>query len=227
MDHIYYTADKQVGVLEGKVDELHAERSAEGRNQIAGIDTPITPNESPKKANSTNSPTTLEGSYNQGNTVTDHVPSQITSPHVCSVETGSQVPSYVTNNDQFNGNTNQGDINLLQFQKSNHSGKLLQVNLQGNNQNQINLDRVVLIDKSCQQVLSILNEFMVTEFRTLFTNRCINLAATVIPLVREFNQVCHVFADNINQRYGYELELQALTPEEVKRWAKQFRVPVA
>ena len=48
-----------------------------------------------------------------------------------------------------------------------------------------------------------------------------------MPLAREFNQVCQVFADNINQIYGYELELQALTPEEVESWAKQFRVPVA
>ena len=81
--------------------------------------------------------------------------------------------------------------------------------------------------KSHQQVLSNLNEFMVTEFRTLFTNKHIDLAATVMPLVREFNQVCQVYADNINQRYGYELELQALTPEEVEGQAKQFRVPVA
>ena len=68
---------------------------------------------------------------------------------------------------------------------------------------------------------------MVTEFRTLFTNKCIDRTVTVMPLVREFNQVCQVFADNINQRYGYKLEPQTLTPEEVKIWAKQFRVPVA
>ena len=67
---------------------------------------------------------------------------------------------------------------------------------------------------------------MVTEFRTLFINKCIDLTATVMPLVREFNQVCQVFADNVNQRYGYELELQTLTPKEVKSLAKQFRVPV-
>ena len=46
-------------------------------------------------------------------------------------------------------------------------------------------------------------------------------------IVREFNQVCQVFADNVNQRYGYELEPQTLTPKEVKIWAKQFNVPVA
>ena len=50
--------------------------------------------------------------------------------------------------------------------------------------------------------------------------------ATVMPLVREFNQVCQVFADNINQRYGYELESQTLIPEEVEIWAKQFKVPI-
>ena len=183
----------------------------------------------------------MGGSYNQGNTVTDHVPKQVTSPQVCSTQTGSQVPSYVINNDRFNGNTSQGDINALQFHNNQHSGKLLQVNLQGNNQNQINLDRVVQVVKSHQQVLSNLNEFMVTEFRTLSTNlnefmvtefrtlstnKHINLAATVMPLVREFNQVCQVFADNINQRYGNELVPQTLTPEEVKSWAKQFRVPI-
>ena len=80
--------------------------------------------------------------------------------------------------------------------------------------------------KSHQQVLSNLNDFMVTEFRTLFTNKHIDLAATFMPLVREFNQVCQVFADNVSQRYGYDLEPQALTPEELKSWAKQFRVPV-
>ena len=140
------------------------------------------------------------------------------------MQTGNQVPSYVINKDQFNGNVNQSDINALQFHNNQHSGKLLQVNLQGNNQNQNNLVQVV---KSCQQVLSNLNEFMVTKFRTLLTNKHINLATTVMPLVREMNQVCQVFADNINQRYGCELEPQALTPEDVKSWAKQFRVPVA
>ena len=142
------------------------------------------------------------------------------------MQTGSQVPSYVITDDRFNGNINQGDINALQFHSNQHGGKSLQVNLQGSNQNQNKLERVVQAVKSYQQVLSDLNEFMVTEFWTLFTNKCINLAATVMPLVREFNQVCEVFADNVNQRYGYELEEQALTPEEVESWAKQFRVPV-
>ena len=77
-----------------------------------------------------------------------------------------------------------------------------------------------------QQVLGNLNEFMVTEFRTLFTNKCIDLTVTVMPLVRKFNQVCQVFADNINIRYGYELEPQILIPEEIDIWAKQFNVPI-
>ena len=81
--------------------------------------------------------------------------------------------------------------------------------------------------KTWLQVLGNLNEFMVTEFRTLFTNKCIDLMATVMPLVREFNQVCHVFADNIIIKYGYELEPQILIPEEVEIWAKQFNVPIA
>ena len=106
------------------------------------------------------------------------------------MQTGIQVPSYVIDNDRFSGNTNQGDLNALQFRNNQHSGKLLQVNLQGSNQTQNNLDRVVQVVRSCQQVLSNLNEFMVTEFRTLFTNKHIDLTVTVMPLVREFNQVC-------------------------------------
>ena len=47
-----------------------------------------------------------------------------------------------------------------------------------------------------------------------------------MPLVREFNQVCHVFADIVNQRYGYQLEPQTLTSEDVEIWAKQFNIPV-
>ena len=116
---------------------------------------------------------------------------------------------------------------MLQFHNSQHSGKLLQVHPQGSSQNQNNMDRVVQVVKSHQEVLSDLNEFMVTEFRTLFTNKHIDLAVTVMPLVREFNQVRQVFADNVNQRYGYGLEPQALTPEDVEISARQFRVPVA
>ena len=77
-----------------------------------------------------------------------------------------------------------------------------------------------------QQVLGDLNEYMVTEFRTLLANKCMDLTATVMPLVREFNQVCQVFADNIKLRYGYELEPQTLIPEEVEIWAKRFNIPV-
>ena len=97
---------------------------------------------------------------------------------------------------------------------------------QGGNKSQSGLNKVVQVVKTCQQVLGNLNEFMVTEFRTLFTNKCIGLSVTVMPLVREFNQVCQVFADNINIRYGYELEPQTLIPEEVEIWAKQFNVPI-
>ena len=89
------------------------------------------------------------------------------------------------------------------------------------------LKKVVQVVKTCQQVLGDLNEFMVREFRTLFTNKCINLTVTVMSLVREFNQVCQVFADNINIRYGYELEPQILIPKEVEILAKQFNIPVA
>ena len=116
-------------------------------------------------------------------------------------------------------------FNALQFCNDQHNDKSLQVNFQSSNRSQNNLDRGVQVVKSHKQVLSDLNEFMVTEFRT-FTNKCINLAVTVMPLVREFNQVCQVFADNVNQRYGYELEPQTLTTKEVEIWAKQFKVPV-
>ena len=48
-----------------------------------------------------------------------------------------------------------------------------------------------------------------------------------MPLIREFDQICQVFADSVNQRYGYELKPQTLTPKEIKIWANQFNVPVA
>ena len=105
--------------------------------------------------------------------------------------------------------------------------KPFQINAQGGNKPQISLNKVVQVVKMCQQVLGNLNEFMVMEFRTLFTNKCINLMATVMPLVSKFNQVCQVFPDNINLRYGYELEPQVLIPEEVEIWAKQFNIPIA
>ena len=168
------------------------------RNQIAGINTLITPNDSTKKTNSTSSLTTLGGSYNQGNMVTEHVLSQVNSAPVNSMQPGCQVHSYVGNNCIFNGNINQGDFNALQFHNDQHNGKSLQVNFQSSNKTQNTLHRVVQVVKSCQQVLSNLNEFMVTELGTLFTNKSIDLTVTVMPLVREFNQVCQVFADNIN-----------------------------
>ena len=158
-DCIYYTADEEVGVLEGKVNNLHAERIAglvtrlwqtvsgnhswTHRNLIAGINTPITPSNNPKKDNSMSSLTTLGGSFYQGNTVTDCVTSQVASPQVHNMQIGSQVPSYIINNDRFDGNINKGDSNTLQFHNSQHSGRLLQVNPQGCNQNQNNMGRVV------------------------------------------------------------------------------------
>ena len=97
----------------------------------------------------------------------------------------------------------------------------------GGNKSQSGLNKVVQVVKTCQQVLSDLNDYMETEFRTLFTNKCIGLTVTVMPLVRELNQVCQVFADNINIRYGNELEPQTLIPEEVEIWAKQFNILIA
>ena len=67
---------------------------------------PITPNDSTKTSKSTSSPTTLGGSYNQGNMVTEHVPSHINSPQVNNMQIGSQVPSCVFNNGTFKDNTN-------------------------------------------------------------------------------------------------------------------------
>ena len=50
----------------------------------------ITPNDSTKKMSSTGSPTTLGGSYNQGNVVTEHVPSQVNSSQVNNTQIGSK-----------------------------------------------------------------------------------------------------------------------------------------
>ena len=126
MDHIYYTADEELGTLEERVDALQVERSAglvtrlwqtvsdkwrqTCRNQIAGINMLITPHDNTKKTNSTGSLTTLGGSYNQGNIVNEHVPSQVNSPQVNNMQIGSQVPSYVVNNGTFNDNTNWGNF---------------------------------------------------------------------------------------------------------------------
>ena len=103
-----------------------------------------------------------------------------------------------------------------------------QVNFQSRNKSQNNLDRVVQVVKSCQQVVSNLNEFMVTEFRTLFTNKCINLTVRVIPLVREFNQLCQGLCRQCQPKdMGMSWSHRLQHPKEVKIWARQFRVPVA
>ena len=103
---------------------------------------------------------------------------------------GSQVPSYVVNNGTLNNNTHQDQFNTLQPCNDPHNDKPLQVNFQSSNISQNSLNKVVQVVKMCQQVLSDLNEFMVTEFRMLFTNKHINLMATVMPLVREFITRC-------------------------------------
>ena len=126
-----------------------------------------------------------------------------------------------------NNNTSQDPFNTNQPCNDPHNDKQFQVIAQIGNKPQDGLNKVVQVVKMCQQVLGNLNEFMLTEFRTLFTNKCIDLIVTVMPLVREFHQVCQVFADNINLRYGYELEPRILIPEEVEIWAKQFNIPIA
>ena len=86
---------------------------------------PITRNDSTMKTNSTSSPTTMGGSYNQGNMVTEHDPSQVNSLQVNNMQIGSQVPSYVVNNGAFKDNTNRGDFNALQFPNDQHNDKSL------------------------------------------------------------------------------------------------------
>ena len=67
---------------------------------------PITPNDSTKRTNSTGSPTTLGGFYDQCKMVTEHIPSLVNNLHMNNMHVGSQVPSYVVNNDTLNDNTN-------------------------------------------------------------------------------------------------------------------------
>ena len=140
---------------------------------------------------------------------------------------GALGPGYVVNNGTLNDNTNRDPFNTSQPCNDPCNDKPFQVNVQSSNKPQNSLFKVVQVVKTCQQAVGNLNEFMVTKFRTLFTNKCINLMVTVMPLVREFYQVCQVFADNIKLRYGYELEPQTLIPEEVEIWAKQFNVLIA
>ena len=243
MDQIYYTSDEELGALEETADKLHAERSTglvtrlwqtvsckqrqTCRNQIAGIDMLVTANDNSKMTNNTGSPITLEGSYNQGKMVTDHIPNQVNNLQMNNTHIGAQVPGYVVNNGTLNDNTSRDPLNTSQPCNDPHNDNPFQVNAQGGNKPQNSLNKVVQVVKTHQQVLGNLNEFMVTKFRTLFTNKCINLMVTVMPSVRKFNQVCQVFADNINIRYGYELEPQTLIPEEVEIWTKQFNIPIA
>ena len=243
MNQVYYTKDEELGALEEKADELQAERSTglvtrlwqtdsgrqrqTHRNLIAGIDTPVTTIDSSKSTHNTGSPTTLEGSYNQGKGVTDCIPDQVNNPQMKSIHIGTQVPTYVINDEAPHDNTIQDPFKAAQLGNDPHNNKQFQVIAPGGSKPHTSLDKIVHVVKMHKQVLGDLNEFMVTEFRTLFTKKCIDLTVIVMPLVREFNQVCQVFANNINTRYGYELEPHFLIPEEVENWAKQFSIPIA
>ena len=190
------------------------------RNQIAGIDTLVTTNDNSKTTNNTGSPITLEGLYNQGKGVTDHIPNQVNNLQMNNTHIGTQVPTYVINNGTPHDNTSQDPFKATQPCNDPCSDKQFQVIAQGGNKPQSGWHKVVQVVKTCQQVLGDLNEFMVTEFRTLFTNKCIDLTGTVIPLVREFNQVCQVFADSINIRWNRQYQ------KEVEIWAKKFNIPI-
>ena len=144
-----------------------------------------------------------------------------------SIHIRTQVPTYIINNEMPHDNTIQDPFQAAQPCNDPHNDKQFQVIAQGGNKPQTGLNKVVQVVKTHKQVLGNLYKLMVTKFRTLFTNKCIDLTVTVMPLVREFDQVCQVFANNINTRYGYELEPQTLIPEEVEIWAKQFNIPIA
>ena len=75
------------------------------RNQIAGIDTPVTTNSNSKTTNNTGIPITLEGSYNQGKKVTDHIPNQVNNLQMNNTQIGTQVPGYIINNGTLHDNT--------------------------------------------------------------------------------------------------------------------------
>ena len=148
--------DEELGALEERADELQAERSiglvtrlwqtVSGRqrqtcrNQIAGIDTPVTANNNSRTTN-TGSPITLEGSYNQGKMVTEHIPSQVNNLQMNNTHIGTQVPGYVVKNGALNDNTNQDPFNTLQPCNDPHNDKLLQVNVQSSNKLQNSLKR--------------------------------------------------------------------------------------
>ena len=52
------------------------------------------------------SPITLEGSYNQGKMVTEHVPGQVNNLQMNNTHIGAQGPGHVVNNGTLNDNNN-------------------------------------------------------------------------------------------------------------------------
>ena len=167
----------------GEADELQAERSTglvtmvwqavsnrwrqTQRNQITGIDMPVTDNDNSKTTNNIGSPITFEGSYNQGKKVTDHIPNQVNNLQMNNTHIGTQEPSYVVNIGALNDNTNQDPFNTSQPCNDLHNDRPFQVNVQGNNKPQNSLNKVVQVVKTCQQVVGDLNEFIVKEFRDI------------------------------------------------------------
>ena len=158
--------------------------------------------------------------------MTDCIPDQVNNPQMNSIHIGAQVPTCVINDEAPHDNTIQDPFKVAQLGNDPLNDNQFQVIAQGGSKPHTSLNKVVQVVKTCQQVLGDLNEFMVTEFRTLFTNKCIDLMAIVMPLVREFNQVCQASANTINTRYGYELEPCFLIPEEVEIWAKHSVYPL-
>ena len=197
MNQVYYTMDEELGALEERADQLQAERSIglvtrlwqtvsgrqrqTHRNQIAGIDTSVTTNNNSKPTHNTGSPVALEGSYNQGKGVTDCILDQVNNPQMNSIHIGTWVPIYVINDETPHDNTIQDPFKAAQLGNDLHNDNQFQVIEQGDSKPHISLNKVVQVVKVCQQVLGDLNEFMVTEFRTLFTNKCIELTVIVMP----------------------------------------------
>ena len=159
--------------------------------------------------------------------MTDHIPDQVNNPQMNSIHIGTQVSTFVINDGAPHDNTIKDPFKAVQLGNDPHNVKQFQVIAQGGSKPHTGFNKIVQVVKTHQQVLGDLNKFMATEFRTLFTNKCIDLTGIVMPLVREFNPVCQVFANNINTSYGYKLEPCFLIPEEVEIWAKQFNVPIA
>ena len=80
-----------------------------------------------KTTNNTGSPITLEGSYNQGKGVTDHIPDQVNNPQMNSIHIGTQVPTYVINNGTPHDNTIQDPFKAAQPCNDPHRNKQFQV----------------------------------------------------------------------------------------------------